>query len=80
MSKTLYERLGGYDVISAVAADLLPRLQSDAALGRFWQNRGEDSRATSSRRSPAGQLAYTASISAWARGSTSIELPMRLVT
>jgi len=39
---TLYERLGGYDAISAVANDLLPRLQADAQLGRFWQNRGED--------------------------------------
>ena len=43
MSKTtLYERLGGYDAISAVANDLLPRLQADPKLGRFWQNRGED--------------------------------------
>ena len=42
MGKTLYERLGGYDAIAAVAADLLPRLQSDAALARFWQHRGED--------------------------------------
>ena len=43
MSKaTLYERLGGYDAISAVANDLLPRLQADPQLGRFWQNRGED--------------------------------------
>jgi hemoglobin len=43
MSKaTLYERLGGYDAISAVANDLLPRLQADLQLGRFWQNRGED--------------------------------------
>jgi hemoglobin len=42
MSKTLYERLGGYDAISAVANDLLPRLQADAQLGRFWQHRGED--------------------------------------
>jgi hemoglobin len=39
---TLYERLGGYDAITAVANDLLPRLQGDATLGRFWQNRGED--------------------------------------
>ena len=39
---TLYDRLGGYDAISAVANDLLPRLQADAQLGRFWQNRGED--------------------------------------
>lgn len=40
--KTLYERLGGYDAISAVANDLLPRLRSDPLLGRFWQNRGDD--------------------------------------
>jgi hemoglobin len=39
---TLYERLGGYDAISAVANDLLPRLQADAKLARFWQNRGDD--------------------------------------
>ena len=40
--KTLYERLGGYDALSAVASDLLPRLTSDPQLGRFWQHRGED--------------------------------------
>ena len=39
--KTLYERLGGYDAISAVANDL-PRLQTDPQLGRFWAHRGED--------------------------------------
>ena len=39
-TKSLYERLGGYDAISAVANDLLPRLQADARLSRFWQNRG----------------------------------------
>ena len=39
---TLYQRLGGYDAIAAVGADLLPRLQADSQLGRFWQNRGED--------------------------------------
>jgi len=39
---TLYERLGGYDAIAAVASDLLPRLQADPRLGRFWQHRGED--------------------------------------
>lgn len=33
--KTLYERLGGYDAISAVVNDLLPRLMSDSQLGRF---------------------------------------------
>ena len=41
-ANTLYERLGGYDAISAVANDLLPRLRSDARLARFWQHRGED--------------------------------------
>lgn len=41
-SKSLYERLGGYDAISAVANDLLPRLQTDPQLGRFWAHRGAD--------------------------------------
>ena len=41
-TNTLYERLGGYDAVAAVASDLLPRLQEDARLARFWQNRGED--------------------------------------
>ena len=39
---TLYERLGGYDAVTAVCNNLLPRLQADAQLGRFWQNRGAD--------------------------------------
>jgi hemoglobin len=41
--QTLYERLGGYDAISAVANDLLPRLRADPQLGRFWAHRAEDS-------------------------------------
>jgi hemoglobin len=41
--KTLYQRLGGYDAIAAVANDLLPRLRNDPQLGRFWMNRAEDS-------------------------------------
>jgi len=41
--KTLYQRLGGYDAISAVANDLLPRLQADPRLARFWQYRAADS-------------------------------------
>ena len=41
-TKTLYQRLGGYDAIAAVASDLLPRLQADSRLARFWQNRGDD--------------------------------------
>jgi hemoglobin len=41
-TRSLYERLGGYDAISAVAEDLLPRLRTDPTLGRFWAYRGED--------------------------------------
>jgi hemoglobin len=39
---TLYDRLGGYNAIAALSDDLLPRLQGDAQLGRFWQHRGDD--------------------------------------
>lgn len=39
---SLYERLGGYDAISAVANALLQRLQADALLSRFWEHRGLD--------------------------------------
>ena len=41
-NKTLYERLGGYDGILAFVEDLLPRLEADPQLGRFWQHRGDD--------------------------------------
>ena len=40
--KTLYERLGGYDGITGFVNNLLPRLQVDPLLGRFWENRGDD--------------------------------------
>jgi hemoglobin len=40
--KSLYERLGGYDGLTVFANDLLPRLQGDSQLGRFWKNRGDD--------------------------------------
>lgn len=40
--KTLYERLGAYDGITGFVDDLLPRLEADSQLGRFWQNRGDD--------------------------------------
>ena len=39
---TLYERLGGYDAVSAVVNNLLPRLMADEHLGRFWAHRGSD--------------------------------------
>jgi len=41
-TQTLYARLGGYDAVTAVVDDLLPRLMADPQLARFWQNRGED--------------------------------------
>jgi hemoglobin len=41
--KSLYERLGGDHALCAVANDLLPRLQGDAQLGRFWAHRAADS-------------------------------------
>ncbi len=41
-SKSLYERLGGYDAIAAVCNNLLPRLRGDERLGRFWAHRGDD--------------------------------------
>ena len=41
-TKSLYERLGGYDAICAVSGDLLPRLMSDSRLKRFWDHRGQD--------------------------------------
>ena len=40
--QSLYERVGGYDGITAFANDLLPRLRGDAQLGRFWEHRGDD--------------------------------------
>jgi hemoglobin len=40
--KSLYDRLGGYDAIAAVADDLVARLNQDPQLGRFWAHRGED--------------------------------------
>ncbi len=40
--KSLYERLGGYDVIVVAVDEILPRLMNDSQLGRFWQNRGRD--------------------------------------
>lgn len=40
--KSLYERLGGYDGMTVFVNNLLPRLQSDEQLGRFWAHRGDD--------------------------------------
>ena len=39
---TLYERLGGYDAIAAVADDLMVRIKGDDKLRRFYDHRGAD--------------------------------------
>ncbi len=41
---TLYQRLGGYDVIAAVIDEFLSRFGSDPRLARFGGGRGLDSR------------------------------------
>lgn len=40
--KSLYERLGGYEGITAIVNEFMPRLKADPQLGRFWQNRGDN--------------------------------------
>ncbi len=40
--QSLYDRLGGYDAISAVTDDLMQRIKSDTQLGRFYAHRGDD--------------------------------------
>ena len=42
MSKTLYERLGGYDAIAAVVDALMVRIKGDDKLRRFYDHRGDD--------------------------------------
>lgn len=39
---SLYQRLGGYDAISAVVDDVVLQLAADEKLGRFWAHRGDD--------------------------------------
>lgn len=39
---TLYERLGGYDAIAAVADALMTQIKNDDKLRRFYDNRGAD--------------------------------------
>ena len=40
--KSLYERLGGYDAITAVVDDVVAQIAADEKLGRFWAHRGND--------------------------------------
>ena len=42
-TKSLYERLGGYDTIAAVTDELLARLLNDPQLGVFWKGHSENS-------------------------------------
>ncbi len=44
MEATLYERLGGYNGISAVVDSLFERLTSDPRFTKYFGGRGEDSR------------------------------------
>ena len=43
--KSLYERLGGYDAISAVVDDFAPKLIADPVVGKRFFGMGDDSRA-----------------------------------
>jgi hemoglobin len=40
--KSLYERLGSYDGITAFVNNLLDRVKADSQLRRFWDHRGTD--------------------------------------
>jgi hemoglobin len=40
--KSLYERLGGYDAISAAVTALMVRIKDDDKLRRFYDHRGAD--------------------------------------
>jgi len=42
--KSLYERLGGYEAISAVANDFAPKLFDDQQVGPFFKGMGTDTR------------------------------------
>lgn len=42
--KSLYERLGGYEAISAVVNDFAPKLFSDPQVGMFFKGMGTDTR------------------------------------
>jgi hemoglobin len=44
-SKTLYERLGGYNAIAAVVEDFAPKLFNDVRVGRYFVGMSTDSRA-----------------------------------
>ncbi|MEW8469238.1 MAG: group 1 truncated hemoglobin [Candidatus Thiodiazotropha sp.] len=39
---SLYERLGGYNAITAVVDEVVVQIAADEKLGRFWAHRGKD--------------------------------------
>lgn len=41
--QSLYERLGGYDVIATFVHDLMPRLRTDPVLAVYWKGISDDS-------------------------------------
>lgn len=43
-NKSLYERLGGYEAISAVVNDFAPKLFADPQVGPFFKGMGTDTR------------------------------------
>jgi hemoglobin len=45
MSVSLYDRLGGYDVLAIFATKVIETAQKDGTLRRFWVNRNEDTNA-----------------------------------
>jgi hemoglobin len=41
--QSLYERLGGYDLVARFVHDLMPRLRADAVLAVYWKGISDDS-------------------------------------
>lgn len=41
---SLYQRLGGHDVVSAFVEDLMPRLTGDPTLAVYWKGKSRDSK------------------------------------
>ena len=42
--RSLYERLGGYDVLAGITDDFLARVQTDTKIGHFWSGQSDDTR------------------------------------
>ena len=77
--KSLYERLGGYDAISAVTDGLMVRIKADDKLRRFYDHRGADGIAREQQllvdflcASSGGPVVYTG------RDMTTVHVGMRL--